>query len=181
MIYILSHMSRWDIWYIFHHMRRLDIWYIHYQSAKKLLRHHQAGGIIHSHQVYWTLRSQSVSEWVTDKHCQWSDSGLIINLWTNSFQNMYDMLKVKVDRFARKNFCSPKKCRKTGFFWGHNSGVSWLWEELYAKLLGLGQLLGYPWKIWGITVQTSYWEGRWHQNCGYTSPTRKSVKNGTFL
>ena len=50
------------------------------------------------------------------------------------------------------------------------SGVSWLWEELYAKLLGLGQLLGYPWKVWGITVQTSYWEGRWHQNCGYTSP-----------
>ena len=25
-------------------------------------------------------------------------------------------------------------------------------------------------KVWGITVQISYWEGRWHQNCGYTSP-----------
>ena len=21
-----------------------------------------------------------------------------------------------------------------------------------------------PWKVWGITVQTRYWEGRWHQN-----------------
>ena len=81
----------------------------------------------------------------------------------------------------------PKKRRKTAFFGGKESGVSWLWEELYAKLLGLGQLLGYPWKVWGITVQTSYWEGLWHQNCGYTSQilffgirTRKSVKNGTF-
>ena len=27
-----------------------------------------------------------------------------------------------------------------------------------------------PWKVWSITVQTSYWEGQWHQNCGYTSP-----------
>ncbi len=64
----------------------------------------------------------------------------------------------------------PKKRPKTAFFGGDESGVSWLWEELYAKLLGLGQLLGYPWKVWGITVQTSYWEGLWHQNCGYTSP-----------
>merc|ERR1719495_944348 len=37
-------------------------------------------------------------------------------------------------------------------------------------------------------VQTSYWEGLWHQNCGYTSPIlfflrrqEKSVKNGTFF
>ena len=35
---------------------------------------------------------------------------------------------------------SPKKRRKTVFLGGHDSGVSWLWEELYAKLLGLGQL-----------------------------------------
>ena len=26
------------------------------------------------------------------------------------------------------------------------------------------ELLGYPWKLWGITVQTSYVEGLWHQN-----------------
>ena len=49
--------------------------------------------------------------------------------------------------------------------------VAWFWEELYAKLLGLGQLLGCPWKLWGITVQASYWEGRGHQNRGYTSLT----------
>ena len=76
---------------------------------------------------------------------------------------------MKVDRFARKTFF-PKKCQKTPFFGGHDSGVSWLWEELYAKLLGPDQLLGCPWKVWGMTVQTSYWEGLWHQNCGYTSP-----------
>ena len=34
----------------------------------------------------------------------------------------------------------PKKRPKTAFFGGNESGVSWLWEELYAKLLGLGQL-----------------------------------------
>ena len=26
-----------------------------------------------------------------------------------------------------------------------------------------------PWKLWGIPVQTSYWEGGWHQNCGNRS------------
>ena len=34
-----------------------------------------------------------------------------------------------------------------------------------------GQLLGYPWKLWVVTVQTSYVEGRWHQNWAYTSQT----------
>ena len=69
---------------------------------------------------------------------------------------------------VKKSFF-PKKRQKTAFFGGHDSGVSSLWEDLCAKLLGLGQLLGRPWKDWDITVQTSYWEGLWHQNCGYTS------------
>ena len=41
---------------------------------------------------------------------------------------------------------------------------------------------------WGITVQTSYWEDRWHQNWvssrpkqNFTNATCKSVKNGIFL
>ena len=42
--------------------------------------------------------------------------------------------------------------------------VSWLWEELCAKLLAPGQLVGYPLKLWGITVQISCMEGRWHRN-----------------
>ena len=74
------------------------------------------------------------------------------------------MLLVKVKLF------SPKKTPQNSHFWRQGIWVAWLWEKLYAKLLGLGQLLGYPWKVWGITVQTSYWEGLWHQNCGYTSP-----------
>ena len=54
---------------------------------------------------------------------------------------MYDMLYVKVKRFAGKTFKKKKKKRrKTAYFGGKESGVSWLWEELYAKLLGLGQL-----------------------------------------
>ena len=39
-----------------------------------------------------------------------------INLWTNSFQNMYDMLQVKVDRFARKTFFLQKNDEKQAFF-----------------------------------------------------------------
>ena len=50
-------------------------------------------------------------------------------------------------------------------------GITSLWEDLEAKLLTPGQLLGYPWKVWGITVQTSYVEGRWHQNWVCSRPT----------
>ena len=64
----------------------------------------------------------------------------------------------------------------------------WFWEDVEAKLSTPGQLLGYPWKVWGITVQTSYWEGRWDQNWVrsrptnfFTKATRKFVKNGNFL
>ena len=35
-----------------------------------------------------------------------------------------------------------------------------LWRVLEAKPMTPGQLLGPPWKLWGITAQTSYWEGR---------------------
>ena len=38
-----------------------------------------------------------------------------INHQNNSFQNMYDMLQVKVDRFAKKTFFFPKKRRKQAF------------------------------------------------------------------
>jgi len=38
-----------------------------------------------------------------------------INRWNNSFQNMYDMLQVKVDRFARKTFFSTKNAKKQPF------------------------------------------------------------------
>merc|ERR1711978_673766 len=83
---------------------------------------------------------------------------------------------------------SSKKTPKNSIFLRQNMGITSLWEDLEAKLLTPGQLLGYPLKVWGITVQTSYWEGLWHQNCGYTSPIlffwrrqEKSVKNGTFL
>ena len=39
-----------------------------------------------------------------------------INLWTNSFRNMYDMVQVKVDRFARKTFFLQKNAEKQAFF-----------------------------------------------------------------
>ena len=39
------------------------------------------------------------------------------------------------------------------------SGFPDFWKALDAKLLTLGQLLGYPWKVLGMTVQMSYVEG----------------------
>ena len=88
---------------------------------------------------------------------------------SHSFPNMYGILLAKVDRLAGK-LISSKKTPKNSVFWRQEIGITSLWEDLEAKLLTPGQLLGYPWKVWGITVQTSYWEGRWHQNCGYRSP-----------
>ena len=58
-------------------------------------------------------------------------------------------------------------CKKTPhfrLFWWTRIWVTWLWKDLDAKRLTPGQLLGCPWKLWGITLQTSYVEGRWHQN-----------------
>ena len=59
--------------------------------------------------------------------------------------------------FGRENLFSPKKHLKPPF-------LGELWEDLDAKLLTPSQWLGFPGKFWGIKVQTSYWEGQWHQN-----------------
>ena len=48
-------------------------------------------------------------------HMGCSKSVLIIakiNIWNNSFQNMYDTLKAKVDRLARKTYFVKKKTPK---------------------------------------------------------------------
>ena len=80
-----------------------------------------------------------------------------------------------------------KKKPKNGNVRRKKIGITSLWEDLEAKLLTPGQLLGYPWKVWGIKVQTSYWEGRWHQNWVRSRPTNfftkatcKFVKNWIF-
>ena len=38
-----------------------------------------------------------------------------INCWNNNFQNMYDMLQVKVDCFAGKTFFLQKNTKKQPF------------------------------------------------------------------
>ena len=64
-------------------------------------------------------------------------------------------------------FCKIKP--QNSRFWWTRSWVIWFWKDLDAKLLIPGQLLGCPWKLLGITLQTSYVEGRWHQNWAHTS------------
>ena len=50
---------------------------------------------------------------------------------------------------------SCKKTPKNIFFQRTKIGLTSLWEDLENKLVTPGQLLGFPWKLWGITVQTS--------------------------
>ena len=77
-------------------------------------------------------------------------------------------------------------CKKTPHFrrfWWIRIWVTWLLKDLDAKRLTPGQLLGCPWKFWGITLQTSYMEGRWHQNWVHTGHaiSRKSTFLGKTL
>ena len=52
----------------------------------------------------------------------------------------------------------------------------------YLHLWSTGQLFGFPSKLWGIRVQTSYWKARLHQNWVCSRPTKKlCVKNWNFL
>ena len=56
------------------------------------------------------------------------------------------------------------KTPKNDCFERQEIGINSLWEDLDDKLLTPGQLLGCFLLPFGITVQTSYWEGLWHQN-----------------
>ena len=47
---------------------------------------------------------------------------------------------------------SSKKSPTNSLFLRQNMGITSLWEDLEAKLLKPGQLFGYPWLLWGITV-----------------------------
>ena len=78
-----------------------------------------------------------------------------INRWNKSFQNMYGMNRQQLTVWPGKSIL----CQKTPhfrLFWWTRIWVAWLWKDLDAKRLTTGQLLGWPWKVWGITLQTSY-------------------------
>ena len=74
-------------------------------------------------QILCTMRLQCVSKILTPR---WMLQNTLliakINLWTNSFQNMYDMLQVRVARFARKTFFSKKNAEKQPFLAARNPG-----------------------------------------------------------
>ena len=93
-----------------------------------------------------------------------------INGWNNSFQNMISINRQKLTVWPEKSIFCAKKTPHFRLFWWTRIWVNWLWKDLDAKRLTPGQLLGCPWKLWGIALQTSYVEGRWHQNWAHTSP-----------
>ena len=68
-------------------------------------------------QISGSMRFQCVTKILTPRRML-KKSSLIakINCWNNNFQNMYDMLQVKVDRFARKTFFPSKKTPKNRLF-----------------------------------------------------------------
>ena len=79
----------------------------------------------------------------------------------HSFPNMYDMLKAEVDHLAGRSLLATKKTPKTVFS---------RWKNWHYLTFG-----GPGWKtidsrstsgILGLTIQTSYVEGWWHQNWG---------------
>ena len=57
---------------------------------------------------------------------------------------MYDMPQAKVDRLAGKTYLVKKKTPKDCVFLRQKIGITSLWEDLEAKLLTTGQLLGFP-------------------------------------
>ena len=68
---------------------------------------------------------------------------------------------------------SCKKKRKNRPFQRTKICITSLWEDLEDNLLTPGQLLSYSWKLGGITVQTSYVEGWWHQTWVCSRLTKK--------
>ena len=63
--------------------------------------------------------------------------------------------------FGRKKIYFVQKTPRIGIFERTKISITSLWEDLEAKLLTPGNVLGHPWKPWGITAQTSYVKGRW--------------------
>ena len=85
-----------------------------------------------------------------------------MNPYYNSFQEIGTYFRQKLTRWPGK-FVLSKKTPQNGLFWWTQIWVTELWKALDAKRLTPGQLEAYPWKLWGMAVQTSYSGGRWHQ------------------
>ena len=67
--------------------------------------------------------------------------------------------------FGQENWFFEKKTPQN-----RKSGLTDFGRPWTPNSLTPGQLQAYPWKLGGMTVQTSYVGGRWHQNWPHTSP-----------
>ena len=124
----------------------------------------------HLHKLILPVQSQNVTKNRTDHRMHVEGPQICqINRWNNSFQNMYGMNRQQLTVWPGKSILCKKTPQKWLFLCAR-IWVTWLWKDLGAKPLTLGQLQRCPWKLWGITLQTSYVEGRWHQNWAHTSP-----------
>ena len=92
-----------------------------------------------------------------------------INSWNNSFQNMYGMNRQKLTVRPGKSILCQKTPQKTAIFVCKNRSYLTL-KGPVRQTVDTRSTTGGPWKLWGITLQTSYVEGRWHQNWAHTSP-----------
>ena len=86
-----------------------------------------------------------------------------INRWNNSFQNMYGMNRQKLTVRPGKSILCQKTPQKTAIFVCRNRSYLTL-KGPVRQTVDTRSTTGGPWKLWGITLQTSYVEGRWHQN-----------------
>ena len=78
--------------------------------------------------------------------------------------------------FGRENLFRPKKHLKKGFFLRRFFRPHLTLGRSGGQTVDTRSTSGYPWKVWGITVQTSYVEGRWHQNWVRSSPAKKKTQ-----
>ena len=76
------------------------------------------------------------------------------NLWNNSYQNMYAVGNNWP--FGQENRFCAKKTPQNRPCWWTRIWVTWLGKALDGERLTPGQLQAYPWKLGGMTVQTSY-------------------------
>ena len=78
------------------------------------------------------------------------------------------MNRQKLTVLARKFDFVPKRTPQKRLFLCARIGVTWPGPG--RQTVDTRSTKGGPWKLWLITLQTSYVEGRWHKNWAHMSP-----------
>ena len=105
------------------------------RAEPRVLRRTQKMAQMHTTwcQILCSMRLQCVSKILTPHR-------MLQKTWMIAFRICMTCYGWKSTVLPSKSCFSPKNRPRKAFFDGKESRLSWLWEELYAKLLRLGQL-----------------------------------------